>query len=429
LGLLDNTAMERAAGALLAELECHVDPARPVRELRVGDQQLVEIAKALSLESAILIMDEPTSALTESEADRLFRVIERLRGGGSSMASADEPTTQHAPPTAPRRGVTILYISHKLDEVFRLADRITVLRDGRLAKTVARRDTSPREITHLMVGREIESVKLGHDRRPGEIILQVENLSLPQSGHARAWRLKNISFSLHRGEILGIAGLMGAGRTELLECLFGSSLEPPRGKIVLDGREVRFSHPAEAREAGIALVTEDRKRLGLFERMTVRENITVCTLTKAVQWGMVASRQERAIAKDVIHRLAVKTAGPEIPITTLSGGNQQKAIIGRWLLTDPKVLLLDDPTRGVDVGAKAELYRLIDKLCQEGVGIIVTSSELPELLTLCDRILVLCEGRLTGEFTRAEATEQAIIEAATRREPAISQGKPAGSGR
>jgi ABC-type sugar transport system ATPase subunit len=394
LGVLDDRAMAQAAGDLLRQLECHISPWQLVRELRVGDQQLVEIAKALSLETDILIMDEPTSALTESEVARLFRVIGRLR----------------------ERGVTILYISHKMDEVFRLADRITVMRDGRHVRTLDRSATNPREITHLMVGREIEAVDLGGERRPGEVVLEVEHLSLPWTGHARGWRLRDISFSLRRGEILGIAGLMGAGRTELLECLFGSSPEPPAGRILLEGRPVHFAHPAEARGAGIALVTEDRKRLGLFPHLTVGQNITMCTLGEAATAGVVRSGRERRMAEDVVRRLAVKTAGVGAAITSLSGGNQQKTIIGRWLLTRPKVLLLDDPTRGVDVGAKAELYRLMDRLCREGLGIIVTSSELPELLTVSDRILVLCEGRLTAEFSRAEATEQHIMEAATQRD-------------
>jgi ABC-type sugar transport system ATPase subunit len=393
LGLLDDRAMERAAADLLVLLECSIPPGRPVRELRVGDQQLVEIAKALSLETEVLIMDEPTSALTEAEVARLFRVIDRLRD----------------------RGVTILYISHKMDEVFRLSDRVTVLRDGRLIRTLRRADTGPREVTHLMVGREIENVHLGADRQAGDVVLEVRGLSLPWTGHARAWRLKEISFRLRRGEILGIAGLMGAGRTELLECLFGSSGEPPRGTVLLEGRPVRFEHPQEATNAGIALVTEDRKRLGLFTNLDVGENITVCTLHRAAAGGVVRWGRQRQMAEGVVRDLGVKTAGTTTAITSLSGGNQQKAIIGRWLLTRPRVLLLDDPTRGVDVGAKAELYRLMDRLCRDGLGVIVTSSELPELLTVCDRILVLCEGRLTGEFSRAEATEQRIMEAATHR--------------
>jgi ribose transport system ATP-binding protein len=399
-GWLDHRAMQRFAGQALAELECQIDAVAPVSTLRVGDQQLVEIAKALSRESEVLIMDEPTSALTESEVARLFRVIERLRG----------------------RGVTILYISHKMDEIFRLADRVTVLRDGRHVRTLQRAATTPREVTHLMVGREIEATHVGAGRQPGDVVLAVEGLSLAWPGHARAWRLKDINFSLRRGEIVGIAGLMGAGRTELLECLFGASSLAPSGRVTLDGRDVRFRHPAEAREAGIALVTEDRKRLGIFAQMSVGENITVCTLDQAAAGGLLVRTRERQIAERVVGQVNVKTSGTAAAITSLSGGNQQKAIIGRWLLTKPKVLLLDDPTRGIDVGAKAELYQLIDRLCREGLGVIVTSSELPELLTLCDRILVLCEGRLTGEFSRAEATEHAIMEAATARELPADRG-------
>jgi ABC-type sugar transport system ATPase subunit len=208
---------------------------------------------------------------------------------------------------------------------------------------------------------------------------------------------------------------MGAGRTELLESVFGNSPEQPRGRILLEGREVRFTHPAQALAAGIGLVTEDRKRLGLFAQMTVGENITMCTLRQAAAAGLLRRGREAAMANGVVAQLGIRTGGIDAAITSLSGGNQQKTIIGRWLLTQPKVLLLDDPTRGVDVGAKAELYRLMDQLCRKGLGILVTSSELPELLTVCDRILVLCEGRLTAEFSRAEATEQRIMEAATMR--------------
>jgi ABC-type sugar transport system ATPase subunit len=393
LGLLDDRAMQRAAAALFAELECQIRPEEPVRKLRVGDQQLVEIAKALSQDASILIMDEPTSALTESEVERLFRIIDRLLA----------------------RGVTILYISHKLDEVFRRSDRITVLRDGRLVKTLDRSATNPREITHLMVGREIENVNLSANRTPGDVILEVAGLSIPWTGHARAWQLREINFTLRRGEVLGVAGLMGAGRTELLECLFGTSPEKPTGRILLEGRDVSFASPADAKRAGIALVTEDRKRLGLFPQMNVRENITICSLRESATAGVVASRTERRVARESIELLGIKTPGSEASITGLSGGNQQKSIIARWLRTRPKVLLLDDPTRGVDVGAKAELYRVIDRLCRDGLGILVTSSELPELIALCDRILVLCEGRLTGAFVRGQFTEQALMEAATRR--------------
>jgi ABC-type sugar transport system ATPase subunit len=383
--------MNAETSELLKQLECDVHPQAIAGSLRVGDQQLLEIAKALSLNSEILIMDEPTSALTESEVERLYRVIDHLR----------------------EKGVTILYISHKMDEVFRLSDRITVLRDGKLVKTLEKEETTPREITHLMVGREIEEIDLGDSRQVGDVVLEVNNLSLPWPGHARAWRLKEISFQLRRGEILGIAGLMGAGRTELLECLFGASEETPAGKVLLENQPVRFRNPNEAKRAGVAMVTEDRKRLGIFAQMCVRENISMCTLEETVTSGVISRKKEAEIVDGSVARLSVKTAGPESSITSLSGGNQQKTIIGRWLLTQPKVLLLDDPTRGVDVGAKAELYRLMDQLCREGIAIILTSSELPELLTVSDRILVLAEGRMTAEFDRSEASEAAIMEAAT----------------
>ncbi len=389
-GFLQQRRMDEAAKSLLAELECDFDVRQRVAELRVGDQQLIEIAKALSLESDILIMDEPTSALTDAEAERLFRVMERLR----------------------TRGVTILYISHKINEIFRLADRISVLRDGRLVATCQKNETSPREITHLMVGRDIEASQFA-GRRPGEVLLEVRNLSLPWPGHARRWRLQDISFQLYRGEILGIAGLMGAGRTELLECLFGAAREPFQGQILLRGRPVRFRHPLEARRAGVAMVTEDRKRLGLFSQMNVRENVSIAHLSRVALCGLVRRRREEQTVQSMVERLGVRTPALATAITALSGGNQQKCLIGRWLLTAPDVLLLDDPTRGIDVGAKAELYRLMDELARQGLGIILTSSELPELLTVCDRIVVLAEGKLTAEFSREEATEQRIMEAAT----------------
>jgi ABC-type sugar transport system ATPase subunit len=300
-----------------------------------------------------------------------------------------------------------------MEEVFHLADRITVLRDGRLVKTLVAKETNPREVTHLMVGREIDAVKVFGGRPVGEVLLKVESLSLPWPGHARGWRLKDVSFELRRGEVLGVAGLMGAGRTELLECLFGACAHDPQGRIELAGRSVQFRHPREACQAGIALVTEDRKRLGLFSAMNVGENISICTLAETGRGGFISRTREWRQAAATAQRLAVRTSGLSAPITTLSGGNQQKCILGRWLQTRPRVLLLDDPTRGVDVGAKAELYRLIDELVREGIGVIMTSSELPELLTVCDRILVLSEGRQTATFTRAEATEQKIMEAAT----------------
>ncbi len=391
-GVLNQREMDDRATALLAELDTNVSPRASVGTLRVGDQQLVEIAKALSLQAEILIMDEPTSALTESEVARLYRVIDKLRA----------------------RGVTILYISHKMDEVFRLADRITVLRDGQFVQTINRTETTPRAIAHLMVGRDIAPNQKHSSEQNATVVLETKHLSLPWLGHSRGWRLQDVNFKLHRGEILGIAGLMGAGRTELLECLFGASELSPQGEILIEGQPRSFRHPSQAMQAGIAMVTEDRKRLGLFAHMSVRENITICALGDVSSAGVISHTSETAGAVSQIQAMSVKTDGPEAMITTLSGGNQQKCIIGRCMLTNPKVLLLDDPTRGVDIGAKAELYLLMERLASEGMAIIVTSSELPELLTVSDRILVLSEGVLTGEFSRSEATEQRIMEAATK---------------
>ncbi len=390
IGLLDQRRMDQAAARWFQELDCAISPSASVRTLRIGDQQLVEIAKALSLRSRILILDEPTSALTESEVARLFRVIAKLR----------------------EQGVTMLYISHKMDEIFRLADTITVLRDGCVVRTLPRAETSPREITRLMVGREIVARGTPEPRPRDEELLRVDHLSLPWRGHPRQWRLDGISFALHRGEILGVAGLMGAGRTELLECLSGASPEPPCGTIWFEGRAVQFSHPSEALRAGIALVTEDRKRFGLFPQFSVGKHLTLSSLADCVRAGIVQRRLEHQQADTEIARLAIKAAGRQAGIHSLSGGNQQKCVIGRALLTKPKLLLLDDPTRGIDVGAKAEIYQLMEQLCAAGLAILLTSSELPELLSVCDRILVLCEGRCRGEFSRNEFSEAAILEKA-----------------
>ena len=391
-GMIDNAKMSQVASQLLHELECNASPDDLAGSLRVGDQQLVEIAKALCTNRQVLIMDEPTSALTEAEVERLDRVIAKLR----------------------QRGTTILYISHKMDEVFRLSDRIVVLRDGQWITTLNTSQTDPSEVARHMVGRELATMDRLEGHRPkGKEVLQVDRLSLPWPGHARGYRLKEISFSLREGEILGIAGLMGAGRTELLECLFGASPVRPSGSMTLFGAPYAPRHPSDACRAGVALVTEDRKRLGIFPTMDVGQNISVSSLDQATSMGSLSPRKESAMADRMVEKLRVKTSGLDAMITGLSGGNQQKCIVGRWLLTDPKILLLDDPTRGVDVGAKAELYRLIRQLCDEGLSVILTSSELPELLALSDRILVLSEGRLTDQMEIAEATQERILEAAT----------------
>jgi ABC-type sugar transport system ATPase subunit len=391
LGWLNNRAMEAHTRRLFDGLGAAISPGARVGDLRIGDQQMVEIAKALAEGAAILIMDEPTSALSDSEVARLFRVIADLR----------------------RSGTTVIYISHKMNEVFTLADRVTVLRDGQFVASTLRSETSPDQVVRWMVGREIAALNYVPHPVANQALLEVESLSLPSPRGSGRPTLRDISFSVRAGEVLGIAGLLGAGRTELLETIFGAGPSRPTGKIRLNGRPVRFTHPDQAISSGIAMVTEDRKTLGLFNRMTVAENITIRRLPELTIGPLVDPRVEsRAVALS-IKELAIKTAGGDVPVTSLSGGNQQKCILARWLLIDPEVLLLDEPTRGIDVGAKSEIYQLIRRLASEGRAIIMTSSELPELLAVSDRIIVLCEGRITAEIPRALATEEAIMHAAT----------------
>ena len=393
LGLLDDRAMERRALAIFDRLGTPIPTRAKVADLRIGDQQMVEIAKALAFDAEILIMDEPTSALSGAEVARLFRVIGDLR----------------------KSGKTVLYISHKMNEVFALADRVTVLRDGRFVASAARSETAPGQVVRWMVGREIAEFTFEPNLGAGPPMLEVAGLSLSSPPASGRPSLREITFDVRPGEVVGVAGLLGAGRTELLEALFGAGPEPPSGTIRLEGRPVRFEEPGQAIAAGVALVTEDRKTLGLFDQMTVAENISLAHLGALAKLGVVVPGSERRAVAEEIARLSIKTSSGAAPVTSLSGGNQQKCVIARWLLTEPKLLLLDEPTRGIDVGAKAEIYALIHRLAERGMAIVMTSSELPELLALCDRILVLCEGRLTGEFHRGEATEQNIMEAATAR--------------
>jgi ABC-type sugar transport system ATPase subunit len=391
LGWLDVRGMERAAQQLFARLGTPISPRARVADLRIGDQQMVEIAKALAFEASIVIMDEPTSALSDAEVARLYRVIHDLKSSGT----------------------TILYISHKMNEIFTLADGVTVLRDGKFVATARREQTQPAQVIRWMVGREIADLHFEPRQSSGKQMLRVEGLNLKNPPGSGRPALQNLTFHVEAGEVVGIAGLLGAGRTELLESLFGAASTIPTGTIILDGRSATFREPAEAIASGVALVTEDRKALGLFTRMTVAENITIRRLEELTTFGFINPNAEARTVRESIQRLSIKTDGGGAAITSLSGGNQQKCIIARWLLINPKLLLLDEPTRGIDVGAKAEIYALIRKLAEAGMAVLMTSSELPELLTVSDRILVLCEGRLTAEFTRAEANEEVIMHAAT----------------
>ena len=398
-GLLDVTRMEQESHALLVRLNLAVPPDRPVKWLRVGEQQLVEVAKALSLDARLLILDEPTSALSQTEIDRLFAVIASLK----------------------EHGVTMIYISHKFDEIFHVADRVTVLRDGECIGTLSIDEADQPGLIRMMVGRSLSDLYPKEVATVGDEALRVEHLQLLPDSQGGGRTLSDISFSLRRGEILGIAGLMGAGRTELLETLFGVYSERRvRGRIEIAGKERRIGSPQEAIRAGLAFVTEDRKSQSLILKLSVAHNLTLAALDRFLRLNIVRQREENDAVGRSIEQLRIKTPNFSIDVDKLSGGNQQKVALAKCLLTRPQVLLLDEPTRGIDIGAKAEIYGLISRLAQDGAAIVIASSELLELLAMCDRILVLCEGKLTAELTRDEATQERIMEAATARRELVA---------
>lgn len=390
-GLIDEARLHRDARALLQSLEQDLDTHAPVADLSVAHQQMVEIAKALSLHARILIMDEPTSALTEHETEILMRVIRRLRD----------------------QGLGIVFISHRLDEVLTIADRVSVLRDGRLVETLAAAQVTKAGLISRMVGRTLAEFYPRHGHELGAPILEIRHVDHIVSRQGGApLHLRDISFTLHRGEVLGLAGLVGAGRTELARVLFG--LDPPaRGAILIDGRPVQARTPGEAIKHGIGFVPEDRKQQALVLELTVRENMTLPGLAQFSRGGFISRVQERAQVRRFMHALQIKTTGSEQIIEDLSGGNQQKVILARWLALNPRILILDEPTRGIDVGAKAEIHALIGELAAAGAGVVVISSELPEVLNLADRILVMWQGRITGAYTRVEATPEKIMASAT----------------
>jgi ABC-type sugar transport system ATPase subunit len=389
-GLVDFGRMHRDTTALLAGLGLQVDPGRAVGTLRVGEQQLVEIAKALSFQAKVLILDEPTSALSEQEIEVLFRIIADLK----------------------LRGVGLIYITHKLDELPRIADDITILRDGQFVATQPFAGLPRSEMIRLMVGREWSGADVRTPTPPGEEALRLTGLSLPHPRRPGDFLVRDVSFAVRRGEIVGLFGLMGAGRTELLEVIFGRHAGAASGTIQLAGQTVDCASPRYAIAAGLALAPEDRKAEGLVLPMTVGENITLAGLEQCTRLGLLRPKLEAGIVGDFINRLRIKTPSGSQIVRHLSGGNQQKAVLAKWLLTKPQVLLLDEPTRGIDVNAKREIYTLLDELVRQGMGVLLVSSELPEILAVADRILVLSGGRLTGEFSRADATEENILHAA-----------------
>ncbi|MEJ7860413.1 MAG: xylose ABC transporter ATP-binding protein [Pyrinomonadaceae bacterium] len=390
-GVINWSELYRKAGKLLKDLNLPINPRTQVGNLGIGQQQLVEIAKALSQDARILVLDEPTAALTESEVETLFGILEKLKA----------------------RGVGMIYISHKLGEVFRMSDTITVLRDGKTVGTNDAKDLTIEKVIALMVGREVGDIfpTTAHDF--GETALEVKNLNAFDTDVPDKKLVDNVSFSVRKGEVLGIAGLMGAGRSELLMAIFGAWNGAVSGDVLVEGKKINIETPRDAIRNGIGFVTEDRKRFGLLLEQTLLDNLTLAGL-KQISGKFVTHRsRETVAAKSAMNSLKVKANSPLTVANTLSGGNQQKVVLGKWLLTNPKILFLDEPTRGIDVGAKQEIYAEINKLAKEGLAIVMVSSELPEVLGLSDRILVLHEGKLTGEFTETEATAEKVMACAT----------------
>ena len=390
-GVVNWSELYHKASKLLQDLNLNIDPRVKVGSLGIGQQQLVEIAKALSQKANILVLDEPTAALTESEVETLFVILEKLKA----------------------RDVGMIYISHKLDEIFRMSDRITVLRDGRTIATHNAAELTKDRVIELMVGREVSNIFPESEHEFGEVALEVRGLSVYSTDGRNKKLVDDVSFAVRRGEVLGVAGLMGAGRTELLMAIFGAWEGNYTRQITVEGRQVEIDSPSEAIRNGIAFVTEDRKRFGLILDQTISDNMTLAGLKRISGQFLIHEAREVKAARAQMASLRVKANSPMTVAGTLSGGNQQKVVLGKWLLTNPKVLFLDEPTRGIDVGAKQEIYTEINKLAKEGLAIVLVSSELPEILGMSDRVIVLHEGRMTGEFVRADATPEKVMAAAT----------------
>jgi D-xylose transport system ATP-binding protein len=390
-GVIRWEELDRRARELLADLHLQIDPHIPVRSLGIGQQQLVEIAKALSQNARILVLDEPTAALTDSEVETLFVILNKLRA----------------------RGVGMIYISHKLNEVFRISDRITVLRDGKTVDTDVTSKWTEAKVIARMVGREVGDIFPQVDHDHGGVIFEVRNMSVEDPVVTGKRLVDNVSFSVRRGEVLGIAGLMGAGRSDLLMGIFGAHAGRVSGEVELEGRRVHIKSPADAIKQGIGFVTEDRKRFGLVLDQTILNNMTLACLRRISGRFVTSIDAESAAGERAMKELRVKANSVFTVAGTLSGGNQQKIVLAKWLLTNPRVLFLDEPTRGIDVGAKQEIYAQINRLAKAGLAIVLVSSELPEVLGMADRVLVLHEGKLTGEFSRLAATPENVMACAT----------------
>ncbi|MCX7683110.1 MAG: sugar ABC transporter ATP-binding protein [Anaerolineae bacterium] len=379
LNIVDRQRMEREAQVYLDRVGARVPSTALIRDLSVAQQQMVEVAKALAVDARIIIMDEPTSALGEDEVETLFQIIATLK----------------------EQGIAVIFITHRLEEVFRIADRVVVLRDGRRVGSMSIGEATPDRIISLMVGRELRDMFHKEQAEIGDTLMEVRGLT-------RRGVVENVSFTLRRGEILGMAGLVGAGRTETARLIFGVD-RMDAGEIWLDGRRVYISSPVDAVKAGIGFVPEDRGTQGLVLKLPVQENIVLPTLDQHANSGWVNKRKIQSTAREYVNKLNIRTPHLQQKAMFLSGGNQQKIVVAKWLASRPKVLIMDEPTRGIDVGAKAEVHALMSQLAKEGMGIIMISSELPEILGMSDRILVMAEGRVAAILDRAEATQEKIM--------------------
>jgi len=391
--LISRSRMRAQAAALFAQLGVPIDPDRVAEGLSIADQQIIEIAKAISLDARVLIMDEPTAALSGVEVDRLFAVARSLR----------------------ERGAAILFISHRFEEVFALTDRITVMRDGRYIATHDTASATVEGIVHQMVGRDIDQL---FPKTPAEIgapVLAVEGLT-------RAGVFRDVSFEVRAGEIVGLAGLVGAGRTEVARAIFGVD-DYDAGSVTLDGAPLPPRAVQKAIDAGIGFVPEDRRKQGLVMDLSVSRNATLALRNRLATLGIISGSRERRTAEEWTKRLQVKTGSMEYAVSTLSGGNQQKVVLAKWLSTEPRLLIVDEPTRGIDVGTKSEVHRLLSDLAGRGIAILMISSELPEVLGMADRVVVMCEGRVTATIDRAEATPESVMHAATH---AVASTRPGG---
>lgn len=383
LGILKNKAMDKEATKLLDKLGLHVSPKTRAGDLSVGKQQIIEIAKAIASDAKYIVMDEPTAALTDREIKTLFKTIRELK----------------------EKGISFVYISHRMEEIFSICDRITILRDGQYIGERNISETNFDEIVAMMVGRQLGQRFPERKCKIGDVKLEVRNFTIKDL-------FENISFQVRKGEVVGVAGLMGAGRTELVETIFGYR-KAESGKILIDGKEVKIKSPFDAMKHNIGYVTEDRKTKGLVLDFSIQENVSLANLKKVSSSGVVNKGREQALVKKYIEQLKIRTSSPKQSVNSLSGGNQQKVVLAKWLGTEPEILILDEPTRGVDIGAKKEIYQIINNLAESGVAILMISSELPEIIGMADRVIVMHEGKLTGEVQKADMTQELIMHYAT----------------